>query len=131
MFDTLVLWNTVIHSALSMQLLGIFLCLCYNIIVVLHCFFNQILSLLAIIIIGASPYWRALFVLEAITWPFHIVMLITSLVFISTLIMYSLFLSGQHLEYPQVAWPTLVSLLLLNNVKIHIFCMKLQTFALQ
>ena len=67
------------------------------------------MGLLTIIIIGASPYFRPLFVLEAITWPFHVVMLFTTVIFIATLIMYCLFLSGQHLEYPHIAWPTVVS----------------------
>nr|CAB3262587.1 uncharacterized protein LOC100180658 [Phallusia mammillata] len=65
-----------------------------------------VMGALTFIIVGASPYWRPIFVLEAVTWPFHVVMLVTILVWLATLTMYGLFLSGQHLEYPHVAWPT-------------------------
>ncbi|XP_076813002.1 uncharacterized protein LOC143459662 [Clavelina lepadiformis] len=64
------------------------------------------IALLTFIIIGASPYWRTLFVIDGVTWPFHIVMLFTICVFLATLCMYAIFLSGQHLNYAHIAWPT-------------------------
>jgi len=68
----------------------------------------QIVGLLAFIIIAASPYWRGLFVIEGVTWPFHIVMLFTSVAWLATTAMYVLFLSGQHLAYPHINWPKTV-----------------------
>lgn len=60
---------------------------------------------LAWILIAASPYWRPIFVIGGETWPFHVVMLISILVWLATLFMYVMFLSGYHLSLPNRNWP--------------------------
>uniref|UniRef100_H2ZLL5 MARVEL domain-containing protein n=1 Tax=Ciona savignyi TaxID=51511 RepID=H2ZLL5_CIOSA len=66
---------------------------------------SMIVGLLVIIIIGVSPYFRTIFVIGGVTWPFHIVMLFTVCVWLATMFVYFFFLSGQHLQYPHVPWP--------------------------
>lgn len=39
--------------------------------------FCMVATLLALIIIGSSPYGRPLYVREGVTWPFHLVMFLT------------------------------------------------------
>lgn len=60
---------------------------------------------LAWIVIAASPYWRPIFVIGGQTWPFHIVMLISVVVWLATLFMYCLFMSGYHLNMGHYNWP--------------------------
>lgn len=60
---------------------------------------------LAWIVIAASPYWRPIFVIGGETWPFHIVMLICVVVWLATLFMYCLFMSGYHLNLGHYNWP--------------------------
>nr|XP_039256938.1 uncharacterized protein LOC120333672 [Styela clava] len=60
---------------------------------------------LAWIMVAASPYWRPIFVMEGITWPFHVVMLLSIWVWLSTIFMYCLFMSGYHLSQSHKNWP--------------------------
>ncbi|XP_078484646.1 uncharacterized protein LOC100180658 [Ciona intestinalis] len=80
-----------------------------------------ILGALTFIIIGASPYFRTIFVMGGVTWPFHVVMLFTIAVWMATAFMYGLFMSGHHLSYPHVAWPKMEFLFNLGMAAVILF----------
>ena len=56
-------------------------------------------------IIASTPYWRRYMIIEGVTWPFHLVMLITIVVWLSTLCLYFIFLMGWHFSYKSIMWP--------------------------
>ena len=74
--------------------------------------------MLAFIMVGSTPYWNAFFVAEQVTWPYHLVMLFSILAFLGTLFLYILFVSGQHLECAHIAWPTVVSIIISQNLAV-------------
>jgi len=63
-------------------------------------------SLLAVIIIGSSPYGRPLYVREGVTWPFHIVMFLSVVSWLLFTAAYVFFVTGQQADCPHVPWPT-------------------------
>jgi len=66
----------------------------------------QICSLLVTwAVIASSPYWRRYFVIGGVTWPFHLVMLITISTWICCSCLYILFLLGWHFSYRSINWP--------------------------
>ena len=66
----------------------------------------QICSLLVTwAVIASSPYWRRYFVIGGVTWPFHLVMLLTVSAWIGVSCLYILFLLGWHFSYRSINWP--------------------------
>jgi len=65
----------------------------------------MICAFLVFVIIGASPYFEPIFVLDYQTWPFHLVMLFDIVSWISVIIAFAFFTSGYHLNQPHIAWP--------------------------
>jgi len=57
------------------------------------------------IIIACSPYWKPIFLIEGVTWPFHLVMLFVFLPWLGTIVMYFVFLSGYHFNFGHINWP--------------------------
>ena len=51
------------------------------------------------LIIACSPYWKPIFLIEGVTWPFHLVMLFVFLPWLGTIVMYFIFLSGYHFNF--------------------------------
>merc|ERR1712226_699868 len=44
-------------------------------------------------------------IIEGVTWSFHLVMMITIVVWLSTLCLYFIFLMGWHFSYKSIMWP--------------------------
>ena len=64
------------------------------------CKIGQIfIGMIVWIVIAASPYWKPIFLLEGVTWPFHVVMLFIFITWLTTITFYIIFLSGYHYNF--------------------------------
>lgn len=66
--------------------------------------FCIVVSMLAFLIIGFTPYTNPIYVLERQTWPFHLVMFFTIITWMLFCAAYAFFIMSKDEKYPDVSW---------------------------